>query len=107
MLKIISKINCPRCENIKQHLDTNNIPYEVEMAEDKGYGYWRDFVTEKTGQLGFPIVFNGEECVNGSSEEIVEKINFWNTPKESGEDKNDHIKYAWGRNKHGESSDVW
>ena len=83
MLKIISKVNCPRCENIKQYLDLNNIPYEVEMAEDKGYGYWRDFVTEKTGQLGFPIVFKGEECVNGSSEEIINKISEWSTKKES------------------------
>lgn len=76
-MKLISKTNCPRCESIKNFLDKNNFPYEVEMAEDKGYGYWRDFVTQKTGTLGFPILLNGDECVNGSSEDLLQAINKW------------------------------
>lgn len=71
MLKIISKTNCPRCENIKEYLNKYDVQYEVEMAEDKGYEYWRAGCMEMTGKLGFPILIKDEVWVNGSTEEII------------------------------------
>lgn len=81
MLKIVSKIDCTRCENIKNYLSQRQILFDVEMAEDKGYGYWRDYIAGTTGKLGFPLLIHndGETTghVNGSNEEIIEQIDQW------------------------------
>ena len=103
MLKIISKVDCKRCEEIKRYLDGRLIPYEVEMAEDRGYEYWRDFVRERTGMLGFPILGYsvGEgaiyQIVNGGTEEIINKINEWypNSTDYEGKKSCDQIHYDW------------
>lgn len=83
MLKVISKINCPRCENIKQYLEGREIEFEIEMAEDMGYEHWRELIQENTGKLGFPLLlkidFDNQqtEWLNGSTDEIIDKINEW------------------------------
>ena len=107
MLKLISKINCPRCEEIKNYLDGRGIIYEVEMAEVRGYDYWRSAVAEMTGKMGFPILITNilsgpENWVNGSTEEIIEKISEItlagkpeNTQEEKKDCKSPH--YFWAK----------
>jgi glutaredoxin len=87
-MKIISKLNCKRCEEIKSYLNINKINFEEEMAEDKGYEYWRNLVQEKTGKIGFPILIKGEHLENGSSEEIINYLTSLNEITEN--------KYTWG-----------
>lgn len=87
-MKIITKINCTRCEEIKNYLNTSNIPFKEENAEEKGYDFWRDLVREKTGKPGFPILINNDEVENGSTEELLEYINKQTPTKE--------VTYFWG-----------
>lgn len=109
MLKLISKINCERCENIKNYLTQRGIEFEVEMAENMGYEIWRDLILQETGKPGFPLLIktttNKTEYLNGSTEEIIEKINEW-YPTLDGLNhsetavsrgiKPDRINYEWG-----------
>lgn len=82
MLKVISKENCPRCETIKAYLTSAGISFEVKMAEEQGYDFWRKVIEKNTGKLGFPYLIkepytDGRDCVNGSVEEIIAKIDEW------------------------------
>jgi glutaredoxin len=105
MLKLISKINCPRCEEIKKYLEGRKIDFEVEMAEDRGYGYWREKIQQITGKLGFPILEYGVvepgsvvRYVNGSSEEIIGEVNKWYPtiqPDRSEEKECQEIHFDW------------
>lgn len=104
MIKVISKIDCTRCEEVKKYLKENNIPFEVEMAEDKGYKYWREYVSTMTGEIGFPVVIlfqDGENLytINGSFENIVSRIEKWkempSTSREISNRECTNIHYDW------------
>ena len=78
-MKLITKINCTRCSEIKDYLTINNITFEIENAEDKGYIYWRELVKENTGKAGFPIIIKNNIIENGTKEELINFINNNNT----------------------------
>lgn len=97
MLKVTSKKDCSRCEEIKNYLNGRGIEYLEEIAEDKGYSYWRNFIQGVTGNLGFPLLIHDDGqttgFINGSSEEIIERINEW-YPSNSPSKEN---VYFWGK----------
>ena len=96
MLKVISKLDCERCAKVKDYLETREIPFEIEMAENSGYDVWRKSIEGYTGKLGFPLLLyypEGKqvEAINGSYDEITAKLMEWYPSKE----KCDHPKYDW------------
>jgi len=103
MLKLISKIDCPRCVNVKAYLYERGIDYQEEMAEVLGYEHWREFIQLRTEKLGFPLLIYNKagmlaEYANGSFEEIIEAINRWFPipEKQAQTDPNKDIVYSWG-----------
>jgi len=103
-LKLVSKIDCKQCTQVKNYLEGKSVQYELEMAEDKGYGFWREFIAKNTGVVGFPILIKdwgggNFQVVNGLPERIIEEFSKWETVQDTVQvavqDKCDHPDFDW------------
>lgn len=74
MLKLISKTNCERCSKIKDFLNTNKINYQEIQAKETDIDVYRKMLIDNNKPLGFPILLQGSEIINGQAEEITNWI---------------------------------
>lgn len=104
MIRIISKVNCERCDKVKEFFTSNQLEFEEEKAEDKGYAYWRQVIQHSTGEIGFPflMMFNEDghikKSVNGEFTHIINTVLEWLGAKKESTDTPEpgNIKYDWG-----------
>lgn len=88
-MKLITKVACDRCVKIKEYLKTHNTPYEevyIEKPED--LQVYRQMLIDNGKELGFPILLENGEIINGNTEAIISWLtNKHQTPTET--------KYFW------------
>lgn len=71
-ITIYSTPSCTFCNLAKDFFKENDIAYtEYNVAEDEEK---RSEMVEKSGQMGVPVIFIGEEMVIGFNEDQVKKI---------------------------------
>jgi glutaredoxin 3 len=62
-VKVFSTPTCPYCVKVKDFLKENKIEFsDVNVAEDADA---RNEMVEKSGQMGVPVTFVGEEIIVG------------------------------------------
>ena len=68
---IYSTPTCPFCQRAKQFLDDNNVEYEhIDVAADAAK---REEMTEKSGQMGVPVLDIEGEIIIGFDQEKISK----------------------------------
>ena len=69
---IYSTPTCVYCQMTKEFLKSNNIPYEDKnVAEDEAA---RNEMIEKSGQMGVPVIFVGDEMIIGFDEARLREL---------------------------------
>ncbi len=69
---IYSTPTCHFCHKVKEYLDEKSIQYtEHNVAEDIEK---RQEMVEKSGQMGVPVVFIGEEMVIGFDQSKIDEL---------------------------------
>lgn len=69
---IYSTPACTFCNMAKDFFQANNVEYtEYNVAEDEAK---REEMVEKSGQLGVPVIFIGEEMIIGFNEAKVKEL---------------------------------
>lgn len=73
-MKIISKTNCPKCEQLKNILDEAGVQYELEVINQNDMvrlQQVRDMITEG---MGFPVAVFPDCVIGGDVEKILSKL---------------------------------
>lgn len=71
-MKLVTKVNCERCHTVKEYLSGRGISYEeIYIEKPEQLDVYRKMLTDNDRPLGFPIILNGAEIVNGNTEEII------------------------------------
>ena len=109
MLKIYSKEKCDKCEVLKDALDQAGIVYNnVDITNNPEL---RAVLIENVNEgTGFPIaVFDDKYSIAGDVVAILDRVNLQKERYDEvkKDDPNDNKVWAWGRNKHGETTDKW
>lgn len=69
---IYSTPSCHFCQETKNFLKENNIEYsDFDVSQDQEK---RQEMIEKSGQMGVPVIFIGEEMIIGFDEERLREI---------------------------------
>ena len=70
---VYSTESCPWCHKVKDFLKENNIEFEAkDVGEDEAA---RNEMSEKSGQMGVPVVdIDGEIIIGFDREKIVKKL---------------------------------
>lgn len=69
---IYSTPTCVYCQMTKEFLKSNNIPFEDKnVAEDEQA---RNEMIEKSGQMGVPVIFVGDEMIIGFDEARLREL---------------------------------
>jgi methionine-S-sulfoxide reductase len=70
-IRVFSTPGCSGCRAVKEFLKSRGVEFtEVDMASD---GEARDFILEKTGFIGSPVVQIGDEFITGFDPEKMQK----------------------------------
>jgi len=69
---VYSTPTCPYCTMVKDYLSDNNVEYEEKdvSVDEKA----RDEMTEKSGQMGVPVIDVDGEMVMGFDKEKLAKL---------------------------------
>ena len=71
-VKVYSTPTCPWCHKAKEFLKENNIKFEdINVAEDEKA---RDYMIEKSGQMGVPVIEIDDQIIVGYDKEALEKM---------------------------------
>ena len=90
-MKIVTKSGCTRCVQIKEYMKGNGIAYEeIYIEKPEQLDVYRQMLTDAGRGAGFPILLEGSEIINGSTEELIEFLS-----AQSQRPKSDSI-YDWG-----------
>jgi glutaredoxin-like YruB-family protein len=73
-VKVYSTPVCPYCNTIKSFLQNNGVAFEdVDVSKNKEA---KDYMIEKSGQMGVPVVeIDGEMIVGFDREKITKLLN--------------------------------
>ncbi len=73
-VKVYSTPVCPYCNTIKSFLQNNGVAFEdVDVSKNKEA---KDYMIEKSGQMGVPVVeIDGEIIVGFDREKITKLLN--------------------------------
>lgn len=70
-VKIYSTPTCPWCMKAKEWMKENNVEFEdfdVSQNEEK-----RNYMIEKSGQMGVPVIEIGDKIIIGFDEDEIKK----------------------------------
>jgi glutaredoxin-like YruB-family protein len=71
-VKVYSTPVCPYCNAIKSFLQNNGIVFEdIDVSKDEKA---KDYMIEKSGQMGVPVVEIEEEMIIGFDREKITKL---------------------------------
>ena len=71
-ITIYSTPTCTFCKHAKDFFDANNVAYtDYNVAEDHDK---RQEMIDRSGQMGVPVIFLGEEMVIGFDEGRIKEI---------------------------------
>ena len=70
-VKVYSTPTCPWCTKAKEFLTKNKVKFEkINVAEDEKA---RNYIIEKSGQMGVPVIEIGKEIIVGFDESKIKK----------------------------------
>lgn len=71
-VKVYSTPTCPYCVRLKQYLKENNVVYEdIDVSADPAKA---QEMTEKTGQMGVPVLDIEGEIIVGFDKDKIKKV---------------------------------
>ena len=69
---IYSTPSCVHCQHAKQFFDENNVEYtDHDVSEDQQK---RQEMVEKSGQMGVPVIFVGDEMIVGFDQDRLSQL---------------------------------
>ena len=72
VVKIYSTPSCVYCKMAKEHFDDNKIVYEnIDVASDAKA---RDYIVNRSGQMGVPVIEIGNEVIIGFDQERINQL---------------------------------
>ena len=70
-VKVYSTTTCPWCTKVKEFLKDNNIKFkDINISEDTKA---RNYIIERSGQIGVPVIEIGKEVIVGFDESKIRK----------------------------------
>lgn len=71
-VEVYSTPTCMYCNLLKDFLKENNVEYtEINVAEDEEK---RNYIVEKSGQMGVPVAIIGEEVIVGFNQAKISEL---------------------------------
>lgn len=71
-VKVYSTPTCPYCVQVKEYLKGKGVEYEeIDVSVDEN---GRKEMVEKSGQMGVPVVFIGDEFIVGFDRAKVDEL---------------------------------
>jgi len=71
-VEVYSTPTCMYCNLLKDFLKENNVEYtEINVAEDEEK---RNYIVEKSGQMGVPVAIIGDEVIVGFNQAKISEV---------------------------------
>lgn len=71
-IKVFSTPTCPYCVQVKEYLKNKSVEFEeIDVASDE---QGRKEMVEKSGQMGVPVVFIGDEFIVGFDRGKIDEL---------------------------------
>ena len=75
LVKVYSKTNCPKCEALKEYLNTAEVKYESELVSENDLVTLQNLRDKVTEGSGFPVAeFSDGTFIGGDVEKIMNKL---------------------------------
>ncbi len=71
IVKVYSTPSCPYCRMAKEFLEEKKIPFkDIDVSKDEKAA---DYMIEKSGQMGVPVIEIGEKIIVGFDKPAIKK----------------------------------